>query len=88
MTTALVHICHVENTVLDPILLITGDIYTIKILLGIKKFHCLWVGHFPGMATNSIPLIIMHLADDQFHWWYTSITALMSKCHGSHEVNE
>ena len=43
MTTALVHIilnifmlyiCHVENTVLNPIPLITGHIYTRNILLG------------------------------------------------------
>ena len=29
--------------------------YEKKIFLDTKKFHCLWVGHFPGMATNPYP---------------------------------
>ena len=29
--------------------------YQKKIFLDTKKFHCLWVGHFPGMATNPYP---------------------------------
>ena len=29
--------------------------YEKKIFLDTKKFHCLWVGCFPGMATNPYP---------------------------------
>ena len=38
--------------------------YQKKIFLDTKKFHCLWVGHFPGMATNPYPHYSMHLAYD------------------------
>ena len=29
--------------------------YQRKIFLDTSNFHCLWVGHFPGMATNPYP---------------------------------
>ena len=29
--------------------------YQKEIFLDTKKFHCLWVGHFPGVATNPYP---------------------------------
>ena len=38
--------------------------YQRKIFLDTNKFHCLLVGHFPGMATNPYPPIIMYLAYD------------------------
>ena len=45
--------------------------YQKKIFLDTKKFHCLWVGHIPGMATNPYPPpphIITHLAYDSISW--------------------